>query len=81
MKGSKINCLKKYIYLFCFEVTQTHPFTVFLLTELRESCDHYELHDAGEDEDHAGQHPDVEVGDVGDPGNILSYSAEHCCQG
>ena len=53
---------------------------MFSLTKLSESCHHYKLHDAGEDEDHAGQHPDVKVGDVGDPGHILSHSAEHCCQ-
>ena len=54
---------------------------MFLVTKLGESRDDNELHDAGEDEDHAGQHPDVKVGDVGDPGNILSDSAEHCRQG
>ena len=42
------------------------------MTELRESCDHNVLHDAGEDEDHAGEHPDVQVGDVADTGHILA---------
>ena len=58
-KWNKIFGELHYIYL--FKVTQTHPFSTSFLTELRESSHHYELHDAGEDEDHAGQHPDVKV--------------------
>ena len=80
-EGSQITCLKNSLDICSvLKITQTHPFTVFLLTELCESCDHDELHDAGEDEHHAGQHPDVKVGDVGDLGDILSHGAEHCCQ-
>ena len=36
-------------------------------------CDDDELKNAGEDEDHADEHPDVEEGDVGDSGYILSH--------
>ena len=36
-------------------------------------CDDDELENAGEDEDHADEHPDVEEGDVGDSGYILSH--------
>ena len=32
-----------------------------------------ELEDAGEDEDHAGEHPDVEEGDIGDTRHILPH--------
>ena len=32
-----------------------------------------ELEDAGEDEDHADEHPDVQEGDIGHPGYILSH--------
>ena len=32
-----------------------------------------ELEDAGKDEDHADEHPDVQEGDIGDPGYILSH--------
>ena len=32
-----------------------------------------ELKDAGKDEDHAHEHPDVQEGDIGHPGYILSH--------
>ena len=35
--------------------------------------DDNELENAGEDEDHADEHPDVEQGDVGDSGYILPH--------
>ena len=43
--------------------------------------DHYELEDAGEDEDHADKHPDVEQVYVGDAGDVLPDGAEHGGEG
>ena len=43
-----------------------------LLSRPNLSGDNDELQDAGEDEDHAGEHPDVQVGDVADAGHILA---------
>ena len=42
-----------------------------LVARLVEAGHNDELEDAAEDEDHAGQHPDVQEGDVGHPGHAL----------
>ena len=49
-----------------------HLLSISLVTSSVEAGHEYELEDAGEHKDHRGQHPDVEEGDVGDPGDALS---------
>ena len=48
-----------------------YPLSIPLVANLVEAGDDDELKDAAEDEDHAGQHPDVQEGDVGHPGHAL----------
>ena len=50
-----------------------YPFSQGLFAGTNVDCDDDELKNAGEDEDHADEHPDVEEGDVGDSGYILSH--------
>ena len=49
----------------------SYPLSIPLVANLVEAGHDDELKDAAEDEDHAGQHPDVQEGDVGDPGHAL----------
>ena len=58
-----------------------HLFPAPLVARPVDARDEDELEDAAEHEDHAGQHPDVEEGDVGDPGHALSDGAEHGREG
>ena len=54
-----------------------HLLSISLVTSSVEAGHEYELEDAAEHKDHRGQHPDVEEGDVGDPGDALSDRGEH----
>ena len=58
-----------------------HLFSAPLVASSVDAGDKDELQDAAEHEYHACQHPDVEEGDVGDPGDALSDGAEHGCEG
>ena len=56
-------------------------FTTSFVAGSVDACDEDELEDAAEDKDHAGEHPDVKEGDVGDPGHALPDCAEHGGEG
>ena len=47
-------------------------FSQHFLARTDVDSDDDELKDAGKDEDHADEHPDIQEGNIGDPGYILS---------
>ena len=50
----------------------TYFVSLTFLSTPDEDCGNDELKDAAEDKQHADEHPDVQEGDVGHPGHILS---------
>ena len=50
----------------------SHLLSISLLSYSVEAGHEDKLKNAAEHKDHGGQHPDVEEGDVGDPGDALS---------
>ena len=59
----------------------SHLLSISLLSYSVEAGHEDKLKNATEHKDHGGQHPDVEEGDVGDPGDALSDRGEHGGEG
>ena len=53
----------------------------FLFSKLGEECDSNKLKHGAVDKDYAHEHPDVQVGDIRDPRNVLSDTIEHGGEG
>ena len=50
-----------------------YPFSQGFFARTNVDSDDDELENAWEDEDHAGEHPYVKEGDIGDPRHILPH--------
>ena len=67
----------KKVHFFLLLRTSLHPPFV---SHSQHPGDHSELQDTGEDKENAGDHPQVQEGDVGDPWYLLADGTKHGCQ-